>query len=120
MVAFLLPFAFVYNPGLLLIGGWEAAMFDIAKVSVGVLVLAAATEGWYHGVLNRWIRVALIGTGLLSMSAWDIAGVVAVLVAGIYLMAKRFSPLIDQCFRADRDGRRACITMKKKTVEIKQ
>jgi TRAP transporter 4TM/12TM fusion protein len=120
VVAFLLPFAFVYNPGLLLIGSWEAALFDIAKVSVGVLILAAAAEGWYHGDLNRWVRVALIGAGLLSISAWDMAGVVALLVAGSYLMAKRFLPLIDQRFRADRDWRRVCIKLKKKAVEIKQ
>lgn len=93
VVAFLLPFAFVYNPGLVLIGGWDAALFDITKVTVGVLILAVAAEGWYHGVLNRWIRIALIGAGLLSMSAWDQVGVAALLIAGTYLMAKRFFPL---------------------------
>lgn len=117
VVAFLLPFAFVYNPGMLLIGGWEAALFDVTKVTVGVLILAAAAEGWYHGVLNRWIRIALISAGLLSMSAWDQAGVVALMIAGTYLMAKRFFPVVKQCYRG---GRRVRPTTEKTIVENKR
>ena len=103
VVAFLLPFAFVYNPGLLLIGGWEAALFDITKVTGGVLILAAAAEGWYHGDLKCWVRATLIVAALLAFSAWDIAGVVALLSAGVYLLSKRFWPLL-KCSAAAKHG----------------
>jgi len=104
VVAFLLPFAFVYNPGLLLIGGWEAALFDITKVTVGVLIIASAVEGWYHGMLSRWIRVAMIAAGLLSMSAWDMVGVTGLLIAGGYLLSRRFFPQLHQRVSATHGG----------------
>lgn len=104
MVAFLLPFAFVYNPGLLLIGGWETALLDITKVTVGVLIIASAAEGWYHGMLSRWARVAMIAAGLLSMSAWDIVGVAGLLIVGGYLLSRRFFPRLHQRVRATHDG----------------
>jgi len=69
MAAFLLPFAFVYNPGLLLIGSWQSVLFEIVKVSLGLLVLAAAAEGWYHGLLGRPLRILMLATGLVAMSA---------------------------------------------------
>lgn len=103
VVAFLLPFAFVYNPGLLLIGGWEAALFDITKVTGGVLILAVAAEGWYHGDLKYWARATLIVAALLAFSAWDIAGVAALLSAGVCLLSKRFWPLL-KCSVAAKHG----------------
>lgn len=90
MAAFLLPFAFVYNPGLLLIGSWQSVLFEIVKVSLGLLVLAAAAEGWYHGLLGRPLRILMLATGLLAMSAWDLAGVLALLVVVGYLLSRRF------------------------------
>tara|TARA_R110000796_G_scaffold252577_1_gene388036 strand:- start:6369 stop:8342 length:1974 start_codon:yes stop_codon:yes gene_type:complete len=104
VVAFLLPFAFIYNPGMLLIGGWEAALFDIAKVTVGVLILASAAEGWYHGVLSRWARAAMFAAGLLSMSAWDMAGVACLIVVGGYLLSRRFFPQLHRRARAHEHG----------------
>jgi TRAP transporter 4TM/12TM fusion protein len=96
VVAFLLPFAFVYNPGLLLIGGWETVSFDIIKVTVGVLIIASATEGWYHGMLSRWARVAMIAAGLLSMSSWDMVGVGGLIIVSGYLLSRRFFPQLHQ------------------------
>ncbi len=95
--AFLLPFAFVYNPGLLMIGSWENVLFDIVKVTLGVLILAAAAEGWYHGPLNRFPRAVMVVAGLLAMSAWDMLGVVALILVGGYLLSRRFFPRLHQC-----------------------
>ena len=89
-VAFTLPFAFVYNPGILMIGSLEAIVFDVIKVAVGVLVMSTAVEGWYYGVLNRYARAALIFSGIIAFSVWDVAGVIALLLAISYLLFRRF------------------------------
>ncbi|MBJ7275749.1 TRAP transporter fused permease subunit [Marinobacter salarius] len=90
LVAFTLPYAFVYNPGILMIGSLETIVFDVIKVSCGVLIMSTAVEGWYHGELKRYARAALIITGLIAFSVWDVAGVTALLMAISYLLFKRY------------------------------
>jgi TRAP-type uncharacterized transport system fused permease subunit len=90
LVAFTLPYAFVYNPGILMVGSLETIVFDVVKVTLGVLVMSTAVEGWYHGQLNRYVRGALIISGLIAFSVWDVAGVIALLMAITYLLSKRF------------------------------
>jgi hypothetical protein len=92
VVAFLLPFAFVYNPGLLLIGIWETALFDITKVTVGVLIFASVAADWYYGILSRWSprrhdrgRTAVdVGLGYGRFGG--------LLIVGGYLFSRRFFP----------------------------
>jgi len=90
LVAFTLPYAFVYNPGILMIGSLEAIVFDVVKVTCGVLIMSTAVEGWYHGELNRYARAALIISGLIAFSVWDVAGVIALLMVISYLLFKRY------------------------------
>jgi len=71
---------------------------------VGVLIIASAVEGWYHGMLNRWVRVAMIAAGLLSMSAWDMVGVTGLLIVGGYMLSRRFFPQLHQRVSATRGG----------------
>src|SRR5690606_874109 len=96
VAAFLLPFAFVYNPGMLLIGEWPEIVFQIAKVTFGILILAAALEGWYYGNLGRGMRGAMILTSLLAFSAWHVVGAAAVALVGGYLLSRRLFPKLHQ------------------------
>lgn len=89
MVVFALPFAFTYNPGMLLIGDWQTIVFAIVKVALSVCVLAVAAEGWYHGNLKPWVRLLLIVGALIGFSAFDFAGVAALCLALAYLISKR-------------------------------
>ncbi|MNF08942.1 hypothetical protein D3C80_2094870 [compost metagenome] len=68
-----------------------------------MLILAVAAEGWYHRDLKYWARATLIVAALLAFSAWDIAGVAALLSAGVCLLSKRFWPLL-KCSVAAKHG----------------
>lgn len=45
-VAFIVPFMFVYRPGLLLLNSWGHVVYDCICAIVGIVVLSAALEGY--------------------------------------------------------------------------
>lgn len=94
MVVFALPFAFTYNPGMLLIGDWQSIVFAIVKVSVSVCVLAVAAEGWYYGLLKPWVRVLLIAVAAVGFSSFNLIGVAGLCLALAYLIGKRLRPAL--------------------------
>ncbi|MFM1813350.1 MAG: hypothetical protein RLZ98_45 [Pseudomonadota bacterium] len=77
IAAFLLPFAFVYAPGLLLNGTAVEIAYMTALVASGLILLCIASEGYLKGPLPVWSRllVAMGGAGLFVPEFWtDIAG----------------------------------------------
>jgi len=95
MVNFVVPFLFVLNPTLILIGApWDIA-HDVTTACVAVWLLASSFEGWLYGIgrINRPARVLLLaGAAALLKPGWtsDIFGLaMLVLVYGGYLVARR-------------------------------
>lgn len=66
LAGFIVPFIFIYKPGLLIL---ESSVADIAFAALAtllaVLALAAATEGFLFAKMNRIFRLALIAAGIL-------------------------------------------------------
>ncbi|MBL8673014.1 MAG: TRAP transporter fused permease subunit, partial [Alphaproteobacteria bacterium] len=84
---FLVPFMFFYNAALLGQGSFLDILQPVATACAGVVLLAAATEGWLFGRLPALWRVVIGIAALLLIhpgSATDLAGVVlaAVGIAG--------------------------------------
>ncbi|MBT8402866.1 MAG: TRAP transporter large permease subunit, partial [Gemmatimonadetes bacterium] len=63
---FLVPFAFVYGPGLLLIGSVGEIALAVATGLAGVIALAAAVVGWLRGPL-RWFDRALLAAAAVAL-----------------------------------------------------
>ena len=63
LAAFLVPFVFIYGPELLLEGPWHATLVTLATAAVGLIVLAAAIEGFLFRPLAGWQRVVLAAAG---------------------------------------------------------
>lgn len=85
IAAFLVPFAFVYGPELLMQGpAWKIAL-SFGTAVAGVIFLAAALEGWFRGPLIRVSRVLLAGAALALIAP----GVAAALI-GIGLTVAAF------------------------------
>ena len=89
MVVFALPYAFIYHPGLLLIGEWPQIVMDISLATASVMILACTSEGWYHGQLSTALRLALVAAVLLAFSPWTSVGITALVLAGGYLISRR-------------------------------
>ncbi len=88
-VAYLLPFFFVFEPGLLLEGQPASLILVVAGATIGVLSISAGLAGFLVTKLGALIRIVLVGVGLFALSAgtsswwyaaaaWAAAGAVVV------------------------------------------
>lgn len=96
IVTFVVPFIFVFNPSLLLIGSIGEIMLTMISATLGVSFLATAVEGFLMKPLNWLERVIFIGCALLLMwPGWmtDIGGIVLALPVLLWHIksAKRIS-----------------------------
>lgn len=57
---YIVPFMFVYEPSLLLIGGWGSSLLAFASASVGVICFAAALQGYLVDRTARWWERAVL------------------------------------------------------------
>ena len=95
MVNFFLPFLFVLNPSLILIGHPIAILHDVTTAIVAIWLLASATEGWLYraGAIGWPLRIPLLvaAAGLLKPGLMsDLVGlVIIVVVYGWCLLARR-------------------------------
>ena len=67
IVAFIVPFLFVYQPELLLIGNPVNVVLAILTAAAGVIALAAGLEGWLLMHASWWQRALWITGGLLMI-----------------------------------------------------
>jgi TRAP transporter 4TM/12TM fusion protein len=79
ITAFIIPFMFVYNPQLILLGDWEwpELIWLVASGMVGVYALAVMKEGWWITRANAIERILMTFAAVLLIqpSIWvDIAG----------------------------------------------
>jgi TRAP transporter 4TM/12TM fusion protein len=90
---FIVPFMFVYEPALLMIGTWPAIAIGFVTASIGIMLFAAGLHGYFVTAANLWQRAVLIGAGLLLIDpglVTDIIGAVgAILVATAQVLARR-------------------------------
>lgn len=87
MVIFIVPYMFVYNNALLLVGGVGQIVQVCVTAFLGVLALAYAAQNYLAGPLPvSWRLLLFLGSGLLIYPGWgtDLAG--AALVVLIYLL----------------------------------
>ena len=88
LAGFIIPYMFVYNNQLLLMNTniWQGIQVTITAC-VGVFLISAAVEGYFHTKVNIFMRlVMLAGAFLLIDSALltDLAGV-GIFVASIFI-----------------------------------
>jgi TRAP transporter 4TM/12TM fusion protein len=77
IAAFLIPFAFVFNNGLLLQGGLEQIITGVSTAVIGAILLAGGIRGYMFGLLNVLQRLVLFGGGLLLIAPgvmWPLIG----------------------------------------------
>jgi TRAP transporter 4TM/12TM fusion protein len=85
LAAFLIPFAFVYGPELLMIGPAWKIVLGLVTAAAGLVLIAAAIEGHLDRPLALWFRLGLAGAGLgLVFPSLRSAIVSAVLIAVLF------------------------------------
>lgn len=90
---FILPYVFVFRPGLLVQGGALDVADAFLSGLIAVFVLAAAIEGWFaQGPLSWWERLVLLGAGMAAMHPLLIVTGVSVLVSAGVLGFRYWRP----------------------------
>jgi TRAP transporter 4TM/12TM fusion protein len=98
--AFIIPFVFVFGPGLLMIGDVDSILLTIATVGIGVYLISVSFAGYFSRPLNVVTRLLLVAAGLAALTpagatplgtVIDMAGIsLGVLVLGReYLVGRR-------------------------------
>ena len=91
---FIVPFMFVYEPALLMIGPWTEVLAAVVSATIGCILLAAGLFGYLLRECSLWQRLALVAAALLLIKpgwATDLAGlflVLAVVAAQWYSLSR--------------------------------
>ena len=87
---FIIPYMFVYNNALLLVGSISQILMVCVTAFLGVLALSFAAQNYLGGKMPWWVRILMfIGAALLIYPGWpsDIVGMV--ILAALYLARRR-------------------------------
>ena len=91
--SFIIPFMFVYEPALLMIGEWPTIIWSTCTAAFGVLIFAAGLHGYFLIHSRLWQSAALVIGGLLLIEPGirtDLLGAVIVTaVAATQWLARR-------------------------------
>ncbi len=67
LVAFIIPFIFIYEPALLMVGSATKILVAFVTAMIGIVALAGALEGWYFRPIGLPVRVPLFASALLMI-----------------------------------------------------
>lgn len=77
IVAFIIPYVFIYNPGVLLIGSIWDVVLSIVTATIAIIALVCAQEGYLAKPLGVPARLMLIALGLGLMAAQAAFAIIA-------------------------------------------
>jgi TRAP-type uncharacterized transport system fused permease subunit len=77
---YIVPFMFIYEPALLMIGPWYVTALAFASAVVGVMALAASLHGYLIAPLVMWQRVVLFVTAILLIAPELLSSIVGLIV----------------------------------------
>lgn len=92
ITCFILPFMFVYGPGLLMQGSAAQIALAVTTGAAGVFALASAIIGYMRGALAPWQRAVLAAAAiLLLLQGWasDLGGAALLTAMMLYTKAKQ-------------------------------
>lgn len=88
-VAFIIPFMFVYNPGLLLEGGLLHVLQAVVSATIGVYFFCIGLEGWLSGRLASWNRGILLLAGVLTIAPSLLTDLLGLAMGGLVIVIQK-------------------------------
>lgn len=88
IVAFIIPYMFVYDPALMLIGSASTVTIAISTAVIGVVSLAAAFEGWFGLDLKKWERTIVVISSLMVIYPNLISSTIGLVLTALILGPK--------------------------------
>ncbi|MEE8396368.1 MAG: TRAP transporter fused permease subunit [bacterium] len=98
VVAYIIPFLFVFHEGLLLGGGPAAAVNAVIGSLAGVVLLSIGLVGFFVSALSPILRLVALAGGLgtlgLGISSWWLAAAGCGLIVGLYTVQRAKAPAV--------------------------
>ena len=86
---YVVPFMFIYEPSIMMIGDWFTIVTSTASAVVGVMCLAAGLQGYLLRAARPWERIVLVIAALLLIKPGYISDAIGlVLLAGVFLVQR--------------------------------
>jgi TRAP transporter 4TM/12TM fusion protein len=76
LAAFIIPFMFVFNPSLLMVGSVPSIIWVTLTASAGVFMLSCSTIGWFIVLMSNWERLLMFIAAIMLIEgrlATDVA-----------------------------------------------
>jgi TRAP-type uncharacterized transport system fused permease subunit len=87
---FIVPFMFVYEPALLMIGDWPTILWRFIMSAIGVIFLAASLHGYLLRPMPHWQRGVALVTALLLVKPGLYSDIAGAVLAGSLLVIQNF------------------------------
>ncbi|WP_102347242.1 TRAP transporter permease [Bacillus sp. Marseille-P3661] len=87
--AFLIPFVFALNPGLLMIGGFGEIAWVTFTTLLGIWGLVAATVGYLYTDMSRLMRIIILISAITMIIPESISDIVGIVLFGFVLITQR-------------------------------
>jgi len=86
--AYIVPFMFVYEPSLLMVGDWTAIVTSTITAVIGTVCLAAGLMGYLKRPCGWWERALLLAAALLLIKPGYITDAIGLTLLSIVLIAQ--------------------------------
>ncbi|HWK24142.1 MAG TPA: TRAP transporter fused permease subunit [Ureibacillus sp.] len=91
IVAFIIPYMFVLNPSIILIGSVGTIIISVTTAIIGVIGLAAGFEGWFIKDMNNIEKVVMIIASLLLIYPNLLLSLIGAILLVVVLLPKILS-----------------------------
>jgi TRAP-type uncharacterized transport system fused permease subunit len=89
--SFIVPFMFVYEPALLMIGDWPTIIWSSITAGIGVLLFAAGLHGYFLTHSKHWQSAALAVGGLLLIEPGLVTDSIGAALAALVMLTQRYA-----------------------------
>lgn len=85
---FIVPFMFVFEPSLLMIGEWHVILHSFVSATIGTICLAGGLFGYFFRTAHVWERVFLLGASILLIKPGLLTDIAGLVLLGIVLLSQ--------------------------------
>ena len=89
--AYIIPFMFIYEPSLLLIGDWTTSATSLVSAVIGVTCLAGGLQGYLLREANWWERALLLAAAILLIKPGYVTDAIGLVLLAIVIVAQKLS-----------------------------
>ncbi len=83
---FIVPFMFIFEPSLLMIGEWQTILLSVTSASIGVICLAGGLHGYFWRAAPMWERICLVAAAIMLIKPGLVTDAIGLGLLGLVLL----------------------------------